>query len=154
MYVVYKVMHLLALAAWLGPAFGGYWLLITIGKNADAHLKKILERRFEQVVRAEHGAFLILLATGVALLHEAHWEFWGQPWFMHKMILVIFVVLIEIADYLVSNHMCQRLLESNEDAASPAWIKWQRLRFYFYTISVPLLFILVPLIMALAVRKM
>ena len=152
-YTGWKILHLITLAAWLGPAFGGFWILVTTGRKTTPELRLQLEAGFEQIVRAEHMAFVLLIISGFLMVREAGWDYLNEKWLAQKLYLVSLIALIELGDFLVSNILCIRLLKRQDSYHSPAWIKWRKLRFWFYVVTVPVLIVLVPWVMKLAVTK-
>lgn len=153
LFEILKVLHLILIAAWLGPAFGAYWILITLGRELGPDLRLRLERRYEQVLRAEHVCFLLLLVSGVALIHVAGWGYLQEGWLQRKLVLVALIILIEIGDIVVSNILCQRLLRQQISVENPVWKRWDKLRFRFYCVTVPVLAVLIPWVMLIAVRR-
>ncbi len=67
-----KFLHILALVFWLGPAFGGFWMVLRLQKILDKNTKPEMEKAYEEVLRIEHLSFLGLLMTGWLLFRT--WE--------------------------------------------------------------------------------
>lgn len=141
-----KFFHLFAFALWLGPAIGAYWILIRSERSFSDVQKRELEKLFEQVLLFEHAAFISLILTGSGLALQIGHSILDFTWFRLKIVGVLFVVLIEIADVWICHFRFRRSIENDS-----LWPRFLNLRARFYRIAIPCLLVLIPWIVARAV---
>ncbi len=153
MYAALKIIHILALILWLGPAIGAYWILLKMGDHVSSQQRLVMERAYEFVLRVEHFAFLIVIASGLGLLHVIGSVFLKVDWFLTKLYLIAGIVLIEIFDIYLSHFLFRRLIRKSGEPSSQAWKQFTKNRNIFYFISVPILLFLVIAILYLVIFK-
>ncbi|MBI2339656.1 MAG: DUF2269 family protein [Deltaproteobacteria bacterium] len=152
-YLVYKLIHVVAVVLWLGPSLGAYWFLLKAHREKSSVPLVWVEKNYEQVLIVEHVAFLFLLASGVAMVEKMGWHVIDQPWFSKKLMLVGLVVLIEIVDIWISHYLYRKARRLGDNIKNPVWQKFLRRRKIFYRWIIPMLALIIPAIFYFAVVK-
>lgn len=152
-YEAVKFFHIVFLVLWLGPATGAYWIVLRMGKQNSSDITLRLEKFFEEMLLVEHFAFFGLLATGLWLWHKIQIPLHDLRWLEWKMLPVALVFVIEIFDIWLSHLYFRRRVLNNSQHSPKNLQDFLKIRKIFYRITVPLLFVLIPVIMALAVFR-
>ena len=153
MFFYFKIIHFAALLFWLGPALGAYWILLKLKNGLDAIQQFQLEKYYEQVLRVEHVAFLVVISSGLGMLWATDWVWLAMPWMKIKLTLVGIIFLMEIFDIYLSHFYFLRLCCGGSNILSSEWSKYFSIKNLFYLISTPILFGLILTIVYLAVVK-
>lgn len=160
-YSFLKVLHLLSFALWLGPSTAGYLFLLKLKglhggfPPGSAPAWQESWRAFCSLVDLEHIGFLFLLGSGGSMVLLGWWPLAGFSWISLKLLLVaLFLLPLEIADVYVVNFLIQPSLtlaerSGNQERFQKALAAHKTLTL----VSVPLLLILIPLMLYLAVAK-
>jgi len=99
-----KLVHIGSLIFWIGPSLGGWLILLSSRKQLGefSPATQLAYRIFIRLLIVEHIAFLVLLATGaamVALVYNLQ-----MPWLQWKLLLIIILIVpLEIADIWYGN---------------------------------------------------
>lgn len=153
MFSFYKILHILSFVLWFGPAIGAYWIVLRLGKELKVQEMSRLEKYYEQVLRFEHVALLLLLGSGVGMIGELGLSYFKAPWIQAKLYLVGGIVLIEIFDIWFSHIFFRKFIKRGDLVTDSEWKKFLKWRMIFYWIVVPPLFFLVLGIVYLAVVR-
>lgn len=91
LYNALRVVHLIALIAWLGLSTGAWLLMRRLRRQgvSDATLYPA----FAKIVDGEHHALALLLVSGAALLAVVGLDVTKTLWFAAKTALIVFVIL-------------------------------------------------------------
>ncbi len=105
-----KLLHLGALIFWLGPSLGAWLVLLALRRHQGelTPATHLAYRVFLQMLMVEHVAFVVLLATGAAMV----WLVYSLqlPWLQWKLLLVLGLVIpLEIADIWYGNIRLPRI---------------------------------------------
>ncbi|MFO1464301.1 MAG: DUF2269 family protein [bacterium] len=152
-YFYLKTLHVIALVAWLGPAFGAYWLLIRMKRAETGKDNALLEKFYEEVVLGEHLAFLVLVGSGIAMVYVLGFDAIRQPWLTKKLYLVGGILLIEVFDFWIGNVAYRRIVRERRGPDNPEWKRWIKRRNAFYFLTIPLFAGLSLAVIYLAVLK-
>jgi len=154
MYLYFKMLHIVALIAWLGPACGAFWILVRMGRMQGFSDQFELEEFYQEVILIEHVAFIFLIGSGVGMLYSIGFDAVHQPWLMQKLYLVGIIFFIEIFDVWISHVSFARARKKFQiDPHSAAWSRWLKKRRVFYFLTIPLIAGLSLAIIDLAVLK-
>jgi hypothetical protein len=109
--------------------------------------------RFDAGAVLEHGAFPVLLLTGLLMVWLAGWPWQAVNWLSLKLgiVLLIFVPL-EIIDFYIS-HMGGNKKKIRATGNMQRYETMIRFHWQFFRVSTPLIIVLVPLVFYLAVTK-
>jgi uncharacterized membrane protein len=151
-YALLKVVHLLALVAWIGPPLGAYFLLATAWREGDEERIAWSERQTERVLRVEHGALLVWLLSGVGLLWTSEWAWLQAPWMHAKLALVGVVLAFEAYDIHHAHRVSRRVFASDVPRAHGDYARMVRGRVLLIRLALGM-GVVIPLIFWLAVRK-
>jgi hypothetical protein len=133
------------------PAFRA-WLRDPQNAQASARRNEFMER-FDAGAVLEHGAFPVLLLTGLLMVWLAGWPWQAVNWLSLKLgiVLIIFVPL-EIIDFYIS-HMGGNKKKIRATGNMQRYEVMIRFHWQFFRVSTPLIIVLVPLVFYLAVTK-
>jgi len=88
-----RAVHLAALAGWLITALGAQLVLARARRDGRPERELEARRRLGPALLAEHAAFAVLLASGLALLLHHGWGLGYARWLALKLGLVAFLVV-------------------------------------------------------------
>lgn len=151
-YAIVKVVHLLALVMWIGPPLGAYFLLAMAWRDGDDERIAWVERVTELVLRVEHGALLVWLGSGVALLWLTDWAWLSAPWMAAKLVLVAVVLVFEVFDVWHAHALSRRVFASAAPREHAEHDRMLRSRLWLLRLAVGM-GVIIPLIFWLAVSK-
>jgi uncharacterized membrane protein len=151
-YALVKVVHLLALVVWIGPPLGAYFLLAMAWREGDDERITWTERLTERVLRVEHGALVVWLGSGVALLWLSDWAWLSAPWMHAKLALVGVVLAFEVFDIWHAHVLSRRVFEADDPRAHPHHARMVRSRLWLIRLAL-VLGLVIPLVFWLAVYK-
>ncbi|NIW85709.1 MAG: DUF2269 family protein [Gammaproteobacteria bacterium] len=154
-----KVVHLSALVIWLGPS-GGAWMVLALERREcgdPSVASHYLYCGFLRLLWLQHVGVLVLLGSGLLLLHLHGFAPLEYRWLQIKLLLVFLVILpIELADTWLGHARLPRVFAAREPGTPYTPEELRALRFYrryFVPIGLALLLPTVVLIMWLAVAK-
>lgn len=151
-YSIYKLIHLIAMVLWLGPALGAYWILVRANKYPD--IKRLeIEKFYEEVLVIEHIAFLVLIATGFGIWSQLGISLFEVYWLNVKLTLVAMIVIIELFDISFSHFYFRHLMNKRYPFTADAWVSYFKVRKVFYNVAIPVLIALILGVLYLAVFK-
>ncbi len=147
-----KLLHLLAVVAWIGPPLGAYYFIGQAYRSGDRDRILWTERVVERVLIAEHVAFAVLIASGWAMVVYGPWQL-STPWLQNKLLLFAGVVVFELFDMWLAHRVFPRALEGDAALDQPPWKRAERLRRWLVAAAVPVALGLIPGIFYFAVLK-
>lgn len=136
-YETIKVLHLLAVILWIGPALGGYIVLARVWARQEATAIRLAEADCESVLKLEHAAFLALVATGITLLATADFALIQTEWMRRKIAIFAAIALFECFDIWVSHVVIPRALQAAGGVDGPDWKRAAYLRTWLIRLSIP-----------------
>jgi hypothetical protein len=151
-YALAKLIHLFSLIFWIGPPLGAYYILYSAHKTHDRPRIIWAERLTEQVLVAEHIAFVLLIASGVVMIALSGGVLLSMPWLITKLWLFGGVLAFELGDIFISHWVFSRIFREPDPFASADWPKIKRLRGVLAVAAIPVMF-LIPAIFYVAVVK-
>jgi len=152
-YAILKVVHLLAVVLWIGPALGAYWFLYRAHREADLARRAWVERLTERVLVLEHVALVVVIVSGVALVEIGPWGYATTPWLQKKLVAFAGVLLFEAFDIYLAHVLFRRLLATERPFEAPAWLRAERLRLHLIRAAVIVGGLLIPAMFFFAVWK-
>jgi uncharacterized membrane protein len=161
-YLSLKALHVLAAMVWgWSTAVAWIYYLKPAFRRALAHPEDPdLQRRRDQMMEAfdrgvvlEHVAFPILLASGLGMLWLGGFGIWAWSWLSAKLLIVSLVfVPIEIADYHLA-HFGGNKARARRGGNLARYRSLMRQHWIFFRVTEPVIALLVPLVVYLAVAK-
>ena len=161
-YLSLKAVHVLAAMVWgWSTAVAWIYYLKPAFRRALAHPEDAaLEQSRDQMMEAfdrgvvlEHVAFPLLLVTGLAMLWVAGFTLRAWSWLTLKLLIVALVFLpMEIADYHLS-HFGGNKARARRSGNLARYRELMRTHWLFFRVTEPLVALLVPLVVYLAVAK-
>lgn len=161
-YLEIKTIHLLAIALWsfstavayrdyVVPAFSD-WLKNPDDPEALARRNWVMER-FDRGAQLEHVAFPIAIITGLCMIWIANWPLQAINWLSIKLAIMVIIFLpVEIIDYHLAHFGGNKEKLRRKDNLQ----QYQRitlLHWKFLRLTAPVVIVLIPLIVYLAVAK-
>lgn len=148
-YNLYKLIHIVAIAIWLGPSAGGYFMIIVSHLNKEPNMEMWLRQQYLGLIYVETASFLIVVLTGLGMIYSTRWTILKAWWLRIKLSIVLVVILplvlmqFYIYETIVKSAFITRI--GIEEAIS--------LYDIFSKVALIILFIAVPAAAALAVIK-
>lgn len=153
LYAIAKLLHLVAVILWIGPALGAYVFLFAALKERDGAKLLFVERITERILLLEHLALLAVIATGLVMVAATGWTFFSAPWLQLKLLAFAGVLVFELFDIWLAHHVVRRLLVRKIPLDAPEWSRADRWRRGLAFAALPVGGILVPAMLYLAVLK-
>jgi hypothetical protein len=142
------------LAVWLGAGVGAQAALVAARRRGEASELQA-RRRLQPLVTVEHGAFVLALAAGFALLAVRHWGLGQARWLAVKIGLTAFLLLpLEAMHAWICHGWIARGL--GQTAAPPFSKDLARgvgMEDMLRALALPLLGLAVPILFWLSLRK-
>lgn len=157
MYSTVKVVHLLALIFWIGPALGS-WLVLRYSQASEgeeAKTTQLVYKVFFYTIMLEHVALLVLLLSGAWM--ALSYELWKLEWLQQKLwIIAVVIVPLELLDIWLGNWKIRRLIEKRNltgvlDVTEQWFVNFYNTTFIYIALAV--LPVMTFAIMWLAVAK-
>jgi uncharacterized membrane protein len=153
LYVILKFLHVIAVILWIGPPLGAYYFLYRAHRSKQEATILWSEQMSERVLRLEHGALLVLIASGLVIVQQSDWALLAVPWLQKKLALFGGVMIFELYDIWFAHRFMRRLLRENVPLSDPRWLLADRLRRFLIISAIPVGALLVPLILWFAIAK-
>lgn len=150
---VFLALHLSALVFWLGPTLGA-WMVLREGEKHAVRAGDIawVWRAFLRLMWWEHGAFIVLIASGVGLILSIGYSL-ATPWLKWKLGVVLGVLVpVEIVDSYFAHYRLPKIYgkDAGPTQRDTIWVN----RYHRFTgWMIPLFLVLIPLIFYFAVFK-
>jgi hypothetical protein len=143
-----------SLAVWLTAAVGGQ-IAAARGRAAEPEAEVGIRRRLVPVLIAEHIAFVVLLASGAALMEVHGWGLGRARWLALKVGLVGFLVvpLEAMHTYVAHGWISPGLRRSQGGALAPELARGLGIEEMLRTLAIPLLGVGLPLVLWLSIAK-
>ncbi len=161
MYLIIKFFHVIFVMLWAGSAIGAFWFVLVARKermDSGNENEELIRRddwvrhHFNHVLKIEHIAFPLVIATGLAMVFLANWDM-GTGWLFWKLgIVVLIIIPMEIIDTWLSHFYVPPTI-SNKQHSMTAYNKAIRVQEFFLKIATPTVAITIPVIMFLAITK-
>lgn len=148
-YNLFKLIHIAAIAIWLGPSAGGYFMIIVSHLNKEPTIEMWLRREYLLMIYFETASFIIIVMSGFGMIYSTKWAILRKWWLRIKLFIILFsiVPLVFLQFYLYEMVIKRAFLTGVgvEEAIS----------FFdrFSKVALLILFIAVPAVSALAVFK-
>jgi uncharacterized membrane protein len=152
-YAVWKLVHVVGVIFWIGPPIGAYLMLARAHRSGDRARVRLLERETELVLRLEHVAFVVLLASGAAMVAVAGAGALQWPWLRFKLVAVAYIVAFEVLDVVVEHGVTRRVYAADDPRAHPEWGKMLARRKLLALAALPVVVVALPAALWLAVTK-
>jgi uncharacterized membrane protein len=153
-YAVVKLLHVVAVILWIGPPIGAYLALLRAYRSRDMARIRIVEQDVERVLRLEHAAFLVLLASGVGLVLVTDGAALQWPWLQKKLWAVAGICAFEVFDIYVEHVVARRVFALADPTTSPHWGAFLKLRMALGIAAIPVALGMVPAALWFAVAKL
>lgn len=159
-YLILKFFHLFVVMIWGFSAIGGFWYLVTASREWSKDKENLeLKRRkewaqwhFNNVVVLEHIAFPLVLLTGTLLFWVSSWPL-DYNWLFWKLVIVLGIFIpMEIVDIWLSHWHSPRAMK-NMDEDQQHYRDATKKHNLFLDITSPLVLVMVPVVIYLAVVK-
>lgn len=152
-YAFLKLVHVLGVIFWIGPPIGAYLMLARAHRSGDAARVRLLERETELVLRVEHVAFLVLLASGAGMVAVAGPAALEWPWLRFKLVAVAYIVAFEVFDVVVEHGVARRVFAADDPRAHPEWRRMIARRKLLALAALPVVVVALPATLWFAVVK-
>ena len=153
LYGIAKLLHLVAVILWIGPALGAYFFLFAALKDRDPARLLFVERLTERVLVLEHVALLAIVVTGVVMTAETGWTLLSARWLQLKLLAFSGVLVFELLDIWLAHKVFRGLLSRSVPLDAAAWSNAERWRRGLAIAALPVGGLLVPAMLYLAVLK-
>lgn len=148
-YNLFKLIHIAAIAMWLGPSAGGYFMIIVSHLNKEPNMEMWLRREYLALIYAESASFIVLVLSGLGMIWSTKGALLKQWWLRAKLSIVLVAILpLVILQFYIYERIVKRAFTAGvgvEEAISVYDM--------FSKAALLILFIVVPLVSALAVFK-
>ena len=150
---VFLALHLTALVFWLGPTLGA-WMVLRAGERRAVQEREMawVWQVFLQLMWWEHGAFLVLVASGTGMILTIGYPL-STPWLEWKLGLVVGILVpLEIIDSYFAHYRLPRIYGPNISPTrhDRAWVR----RYHGFTrLVIPVFIFLIPLLFYLTIFK-
>lgn len=92
-YNLFKLIHITAIAIWLGPSAGGYFMIIVSRLNKEPNMEMWLRKEYLGLIYVETASFLILVLTGIGMIYSTRWMILKERWLRIKLSIVLVAIL-------------------------------------------------------------
>jgi hypothetical protein len=148
-YNFFKVFHLIGIVTWLGPALGGYYMILYALLSHQRDIELWLRQEYLSLIYIEIAGFMVIIFSGLLMLIATRWALLSTWWLRTKIALAVFIFIpLELTQiYLYYNPLKKAL--STGIGIEEATLMFDR----FSIFSVVLLSITVPATFVFAVFK-
>jgi len=92
-YKFFKLIHIAAVALWLGPSTGGYFMIMASHLNNEAAIEMWLRKEYIFLIYFESASFLIIVLSGLGMIRSTNWEILKAQWLRIKLSIIIFSIV-------------------------------------------------------------
>ncbi len=148
-YNVFKLFHIVGIAAWLGSGITGYFLILYSRISDQAEVELWLRQEYLSVIRIDATGLLIITASGLGMLAASKWTLLKQHWLRIKVYIALVVFApLEFLQFYLYNFSINNA-SSADISVKQAFLTFDR----FSVIAIIILTITVPVVLVLGVFK-
>lgn len=92
-YNLFKVFHLVGIVTWLGPALGGYYMILYALLSHEREIEFWLRQEYLSLIYIEIAGFLVIIFSGLLMVIATQWALLGKRWLQIKMALLLLIFL-------------------------------------------------------------
>lgn len=152
-YGLAKLLHLITVILWIGPALGAYYFVWRVQKENDPDRALWVEKTAERVLVFEHLALAGMIGTGIWMLAASGWSMARAAWLQNKLYLFCAVLVFEAFDIYVAHGLFHRLVNSGAKPGGKEWEEAEKVRKILLWMALPIGTFVIPAIFYFAVLK-